>query len=330
MPLAFPESLPRNPVTIEGVQADFLTTRSQSVKEQSASEPWIAQGRGTDLPGWVQEIVPGADDAEFISNGGMRKREVSGPLSSLRTVVIPGAVFLSAESLTHATREAYEAILDGIDPESISRVWNFVPGINTLMEPGFDRYMMFNGGRFAAFKAVLPEGALHPVASGVGHAGDDLVLHALVGGNDVRRVMNSRQRAPHKYSTRFGPLPPAFSRAALTRFGIDDWLLVSGTASVVGEDSHHIGDATGQLTETIDNLRCVREEAQAFASTSVEFDVNTEWLVYTTDMMLADEISMSLCTAFKASNERIMVRNQRLCRPELIVEIECATKLGCD
>lgn len=319
-----------NPVNIEDVQAEFLTTRSQSAKAPLANDPWIAQGLGTDLPNWVHEIVPGVDDVEFTSNGGMRRREVSGPLGSLRTVVIPGAVTLSAESLTQVTREAYEAILEGIDSESIARVWNFVPGINTLMEPSVDRYMIFNGGRFSAFKSILPEGALHPVASGVGHAGADLVLHLLVGKNDVLRVMNSRQRAPHKYSKRFGPLPPAFSRAALTRFGVDDWFLVSGTASVVGEDSHHIGDATGQLVETIDNLRYVCEEAQKFVPTSVDFDANTDWLVYTADMQLADEIRTSLCAAFQAAIEKITVRNQRLCRPELIVEIECATKLGRD
>lgn len=326
----FPESSIRILVNIKDVQTEFLKTRGSHLAEQEITDPWIAQGLSTDLPNWAQNLVPSLGNNGFESNNGMKMREVMGSHSRLRTIVIREAVELSPEELTQKTHLAYEAILDGLNPAHLARAWNFVPGINDAAGNGLDRYMMFNAGRFAAFSAAMPQRALYPVASGVGHAGNDLVLHMLSGTSEASLIMNSRQRAPHEYSQRYGPVPPAFSRGALVRIGGENLFLVSGTASVLGEKSSHTGDASGQLVETVNNLRQVCKEAQGCASTRVNFNKNTEWLVYTTRMDIADEIRDSLCADLNASAERIQVRFQPLCRSELIVEIECATKLDND
>ena len=109
------------------MQTQFLTSRSKSVEKQSPTEPWVAHGLGTDLPSWVQGLVPGVDDTEFCTHGDMKVRTVAGKHVILRTVVIPNAVHLSGEALTHATREGYEAILDSIEPDSITTIGGQLP-----------------------------------------------------------------------------------------------------------------------------------------------------------------------------------------------------------
>ena len=63
------------------------------------------------------------------------------------------------------------------------RFWNYLPAIHQPMDVRRDRYMVFNAGRFKALSDWLERpgesaGRL-PAASGVGHDGEDLVIHCL-------------------------------------------------------------------------------------------------------------------------------------------------------
>lgn len=239
-------------------------------------------------------------------------------------VVVPGAVHLDPEAFTAATHSAYETLLHDADPTKIARVWNFIPHINDQVAPGVDRYMAFNAGRFGVYEEVFEHRRLHPVASGVGHVGEDLVLHALHGAESIKRISNDRQTEPHAYSQRFGTLPPAFSRAATVTFGEQSWFLVSGTASVVGEASHHVDDACAQTDETIENLYTLLKDVPE----GVAYDGSTEWLAYVPNEHVAVHVVEELMRRCNATKENIIVRRQALCRPELLVEIECAVALA--
>lgn len=282
-----------------------ITSRASATGrlEDVLASPWIAEGTAADLPRWAQQIAA----------------------ESLRTVVVPDAVHLDQEAFTQATHSAYEVLLEGLEPESLARVWNFVPHINDSVGDGINRYMAFNAGRFAAYGRALDSRDQHPVASGVGHVGEDLVVHAIVGASAIDRISNARQHEPHAYTRNFGPQPPAFSRAAFATFQGERWFLVSGTASVVGEQSHHPGDARAQLAETIRNLHALLDEA----SEPIQYDHRAEWLVYLPDVEIADIVAAELAEACGATRDRLWMRQQALCRPELLVEIECAIPMGC-
>jgi hypothetical protein len=105
-----------------------------------------------------------------------------------------------------------------------------------------------------------------PAASGVGHAGRDLVIECLALPTPCAAIENPRQIPAFRYSRRFGPLPPCFSRATVIAHPNDGhrMLLVAGTASIRGEASVHQTDLTGQLNETLINLRALLEAAAAF------------------------------------------------------------------
>ena len=100
-------------------------------------------------------------------------------------------------------------------------------------------------------------------ASGVGHDGQDLVIHCLAADRPGRAVDNPRQIAPYRYSSRYGRLPPCFARATVVHpADRSSLVLVGGTASIVGEASVHLGDLKRQTEETLVNLAVLLERRQ--------------------------------------------------------------------
>lgn len=221
------------------------------------------------------------------------------------------------------------------------RLWNFIPSILSPLGELKHRYMVFNAGRFDALSAWL--GGEHGLdrhvatASGVGHVGRDLEIHCLASTVAGEPVENPRQISSYRYSRRYGPKPPCFARA--TRFQPTDgepWLLVGGTASVVGEDSVHGASLDCQLRETLLNLAAVVHAGGAPAGAP---DLSGDDLVgglmqryrylriyYVREAdrrMLGEEIGRRL----GPETELEWVRAD-LCRPELLVEIEGVADLA--
>jgi chorismate lyase/3-hydroxybenzoate synthase len=146
------------------------------------------------------------------------------------------------------------------------RIWSFVTGINEGAGDE-ERYKQFCLGRaraFAAVHATLP-GIGYPAATAVGKpaGGRSLQICWLAGRDPGVEIENPRQLAAYRYPRRYGPAAPSFSRAMLVPGPL---LLVSGTASIVGHESVHPGDAIAQLHETLDNLDALLERAGEVSS----------------------------------------------------------------
>lgn len=269
--------------------------------------PWSATGAGTDLPAWVDQFLDCPDlDSRF----------------GHRMVRVEDAASMDAARFEVATRDAYRQLLDGLTQDQLLRAWNFIPGINdpadqatAEVQGNRDRYMVFNAGRYHGFTDSMGSPVIYPAASGVGHAGEDLVVHLLHGPGHPRSIDNPRQVMPDAYSSRFGDPPPVFARAATVQVGGREGLLVSGTASVVGEDSAHLDAFDGQLFETLRNLAVVVDAAWP----GVRPEDLDDWLVYLPDLEYEEQVLAAI-----GAGPRVIVRQQGLCRPELLVEIECA------
>jgi chorismate lyase / 3-hydroxybenzoate synthase len=135
------------------------------------------------------------------------------------------------------------------------RLWNVVPAINRV-DSGLERYRRFCRGRAEAF-----EGHHGPLfqsrlcaSSAVGSAGGDLVVWFLASPQRGSSRENPRQVSAYSYPPCYGPRSPSFSRATRCPPVAGGWLLLSGTASIVGHRSLHPGDVQRQLHETLDNL----------------------------------------------------------------------------
>lgn len=251
----------------------------------------------------------------------------SGPRATLASVTIAAARSLEAGDFADRVTAAYRAIESTIANTRhahVVRWWNGVPGIHDRVDNARDRYMAFNAGRFAAMRRRYGDASLAdeaPAASGVGIAGDALVIYALSAATPGRSLQNVRQRPAVRYSSRFGPLPPCFARATLSHDVADaPTLLISGTAAILGEDTVHPGDLDGQLAVTLDHLRKLIA-GSGIAEAGEEAKCIRSLRVYVPTQATVALLTKRLEAEFPAAAIEFVLAE--LCRRDLLVEIEC-------
>jgi enamine deaminase RidA (YjgF/YER057c/UK114 family) len=204
-------------------------------------------------------------------------------------------------------------------------MWNNIPGIHDVLHDGRQRYLAFNMGRYLAFCDWFGASRLRllsPAASGVGHRGEDLIVHALALAEPGLAIENPAQIPAYRYSSRYGPLPPCFVRARAVNQP-EPLLLVSGTAAIRGEDAHHERDVLAQCEMTFENLRVLlraagcdgQEPLSSFTHIRVYIPDRSDWSL----------VASRTYGAFRATIELILAE---LCRQELLVEIEGLVKLS--
>ena len=280
-------------------------------------------------PLWVDETLGTA--TRRLDHEGHVDIVDSGRLALLGTTVA-GARSMSADALRTGVCDAYAAIgraLTALERLPI-RFWNFIPDPGDPMGAGLDRYMVFNAGRFAGYTQWLGAskdfGRLLPTASAVGVVSDDLVIHCLASKERGAPVDNPRQTAAWRYSRRYGPISPCFSRATIANLNGTRLLLVGGTASIVGEDSRHEGNVEAQLDETLRNLEALIDAAAPRPESGSALDRLLDVRVYIARPDQAAAIRETVI-ARCARATRIELAIARVCRPELLLEIEGVAEL---
>jgi chorismate lyase/3-hydroxybenzoate synthase len=286
-------------------------------------------------PAWAVELVGG--EAISLRGGGDVVDVIDGGEFALASARLGGAAAMDAATLERRVTKLYDAVaarIRGLDARHPVRLWNHIPGIHARMDAGRDRYMVFNAGRYHAFEGWYggPQAFEREVAtaSGVGHDGADLVVHCLAARRGGVAVDNPRQVLPHKYSKRFGPLPPCFARGTL--LPARGLILVGGTASIRGEESLHLGSLAMQMRETLTNLAAVVESAHVRAGDETRrgeagwLQTYQELRVYYPRAADAGPLAAMVRGAF-APSCRVEMRRAELCRAELVVEIEGVARL---
>jgi enamine deaminase RidA (YjgF/YER057c/UK114 family) len=230
--------------------------------------------------------------------------------------------------LTTLAREAYRDIFATLRVTGcghLQRLWNYVPRINADGH-GLERYREFNSGRQMAFlEAHFPafEGA--PAACAIGTRSGPLSIRFLAGTQPPVPVENPRQVSAYYYPSAYGPRSPTFSRAALVHTAPREIsLLISGTASIVGHASVHIGNVEAQTRETLANLQAVI--AAAHQRCSARFPIaELQCIVYVRHAEHAPSIRAVLEGSLGASSptaRSAVYLEADICRAELLVEIE--------
>ena len=245
---------------------------------------------------------------------------------------IRDAVHLDAPTLRNRVAAAYRALigtLESVDRHP-ARFWNFVPDIGEPMLTGLDRYMVFNAGRHDAYTDLygprsIANGNSHlGTASAVGITGSDLSIHCLAMERSGEAIENPRQKPAWQYSTRYGPLPPCFSRATIVTLYGRRSLLIGGTASVVGEDSQHPGKLDAQLEETLLNIEALVRTASGDCHAPLQRLIDLR--VYIPEAIHAEPIKRILTMRCPQVRTLDVVVAQ-LCRRDLLVEIEGVAEL---
>ena len=234
--------------------------------------------------------------------------------------------------------ETYATVFEELKSTGCSfpvRFWVFVPGIHDELDAGLDRYMAFNAGRYSAFASHFASSTSFcrqvATASAVGITDDRFSLHCLAADEPGLPVENPRQVSSYHYSRRFGPLPPCFARATLLHGDTHQpMLLVGGTASIIGEESRHVGALESQARETVRNLagivaaargRTLPEDVGRVEIKSLLSAFRQSRVYYTTPAHQDALASIVMQTAF-SSECQVEWLQAALCRSELLVEME--------
>lgn len=206
------------------------------------------------------------------------------------------------------------------------RLWNYIARINAPGSDGVERYRHFNAGRQQAFieaRRSAFDGT--PAACALGTAEGPLRVYFLAGQRPPLPIENPRQVSAYRYPASYGARSPTFSRAALADVGGGRWaLFISGTASIVGHTTLHIGDVRRQTEESLANMAAVREVAALRAKSA--FDASA--LIYTVyvrhpgDLAVVREVFERHVGAQSPAARQAIYLQADICRAELLVEIE--------
>jgi len=229
--------------------------------------------------------------------------------------------------LQEAARCAYTDlfhVLGESDSPHLLRLWNYFPGINAD-GGGIERYRQFNAGRQQAFieaRRSAFEGS--PAACALGAQTGPLRIYFLAGRTPPLAIENPRQVSAYRYPDTYGPRSPTFSRAALADVDGRTALFISGTASIVGHSTVHIGDVRRQTEETMVNIGVVRDVAgeRAGAPFPAESLCYTIYVRHPADLAVVREVfEQAVGARSRAALGAIYVQAD-ICRADLLVEIE--------
>jgi chorismate lyase/3-hydroxybenzoate synthase len=253
-------------------------------------------------------------------------REAAGGLAAAHNEdVLFGCLQIKLDSgLDAASFIAYSRVFDFIDQRGyghLLRVWNYFPRINADAD-GLERYARFNVGRHDAFAAkgrVI--GTDTPAACALGSRGTDMIIYFLAAKQAGRLVENPRQTSAFNYPAQYGPRSPTFARAMLMQTAGNPLLFVSGTASIVGHETLHIGDAPAQARETVANIEAVIAQARRAGLNAAGSGANLllkAYLRYPRDLAM---FRTCLTHAFGAATN-VLYLQADICRADLLLEVE--------
>lgn len=217
--------------------------------------------------------------------------------------------------------DLYCRILNLIETQGyphLLRVWHYFPGING--EPGgLERYQAFCLGRYRALQGIPDFEHSLPAACAIGTCTPGFLVYFLAAKKAGLQVENPRQVSAFRYPRRYGPQSPSFSRAILKRWDSVNHLYISGTASIVGHETRHLGDTFAQLEETLNNLDAlVAETNRSMVGPPVRFSLLKAYLREAVDPAA---IRARIAQRLGEDIPLLLLRGD-ICRRNLLVEVE--------
>lgn len=250
-----------------------------------------------------------------------------------------GSVFFPSDTRDAATKafDQMKAILDaeGMSFNHIVRQWNFIGNILKIKN-GYQNYRIFNEVRSEFYQKYR---TIHgyPAATGIGmKLGGVLIDFCAVMTNDtveVKPIENPNQINAYEYSqqvlkgiTGDGKSvkhPPQFERALLLGNNIQSTLFISGTASIIGQDTIGIDDVEKQTIVTIENINKLTDQKRIG---QISINSDADWgkfiflRVYVKNQDDFSKVKM-ICAEHFPEVPAIFIESD-ICRENLLVEIE--------
>jgi len=237
------------------------------------------------------------------------------------------ALDLRAHSgMRDASRHAYDVLQSYLQQSPHPwplKIWNYIPAINEGV--GDDElYRQFCLGRADA--VLIDPGDLPPLpaatAIGAPHTEPALQVYFLAGALPGMDVENPRQVSAWRYPRQYGPRSPLFSRGTILTLNGSRQFLISGTASVVGHQTHHENQVANQLSESLRNVHRLLEEGHRLMGDAyARLDQDGILKVYIRNAEDYELIRRTLEAEAPAEIPRIYLRGD-ICRENLLTEID--------
>lgn len=229
-------------------------------------------------------------------------------------------------NIRQASRLAYDILQSYLQQSPHQwplKIWNYIPGIN--QGSGDDeRYRQFCLGRADAVLIEPGDRPPLPAATGIGTpVGENaLQVYFLAGALPGLDVENPRQVSAWRYPRQYGPKSPLFSRATIMRMNGSSQFLISGTASIVGHQTHHENQVVNQLSESLRNVNSLLEEGHRLMGDShAEPGSDGILKVYIRNPDDYPLIRKTLDAEVPAEVPRIYLQGD-ICRESLLTEID--------
>lgn len=231
---------------------------------------------------------------------------------------------------TQSARKAFSQMrailrLEDMSFDNIVRQWNYIGNISD--NNGSNNYQEFNRIRVENYKKYrkIPG---YPAATGVGlkYGGCkmDFIAYESEDPESISIVDNYDQCKPYLYSQQVlkGKNLPLFERAILINKEHGSTLFISGTASILGQDTHGIGNVEKQTITTIENINKLIN-AKDLADIEVNGIINWGIILLRVYIKNRDDFAKvrSICGGYFPDAPAVYIEAD-ICRPDLLVEIE--------
>lgn len=217
----------------------------------------------------------------------------------------------------------------GFNYKDVIRTWIYVGEI-THFSNGVENYEAINLSRKNYYDRIFGPKTLskYPASTGIGMDNRDIVISALAYRKrpfeEVSPVENIAQTAAWNYPSHLAKISPTFSRAYRINTPSGTLSLISGTASIIGAETVHIGDVQAQVGVTIDNLErviagCIRQPDITEPLSTV-----IQYVCYIKNPSDLEKVRQICYSRLPLSANRLFVKAD-VCRDNLLVEIEAVT-----
>jgi chorismate lyase/3-hydroxybenzoate synthase len=228
--------------------------------------------------------------------------------------------------MREASRQAYDILQSYLRQSPHHwplKIWNYIPDINRGSGDD-ERYRQFCLGRADA--VLIDPGDLPPLpaatAIGAPAAEPALQVYFLAGALPGLDVENPRQVSAWRYPRQYGPRSPLFSRGTILTLNGSRQFLLSGTASVVGHQTHHENQVANQLIESLRNVHSLLDEGQRLmGDAQARLDASGALKVYIRNPADYAVIRKTLDAEATAEIPRIYLQGD-ICRENLLTEID--------
>ena len=203
------------------------------------------------------------------------------------------------------------------------KIWNYIPDINRGSGDE-ELYRQFCLGRADAVLIGPGDRPPLPAATAIGTPPEEPALQvyflaAALPGLDVE---NPRQVSAWRYPRQYGPKSPLFSRGTILRLNGSQQFLISGTASVIGHQTHHENQVANQMSESLRNVQSLLEEGHRLTGDSrARLDSEGLLKVYIRNPEDLEVIRQTLEAEAPAELPRIYLQGD-ICRDNLLTEID--------